>query len=108
MTDIESGLSVLKDMDRSNGDARDLSQNQISLLRRTFEDKKLGLFLFAKYIFGYKDLTYDLHLGISRFLGRWGDTELDTGEIITRPPIEGDNFDLTHRRLMVCIPREMF
>jgi hypothetical protein len=105
----EPGISVLKDMKDSGGSPRDLTNQQLDLLRLAFEDQDVGLFLFATQIFGYKDLTTDIHLPISRFLGKWGMSLTKKAGEIWEPPIEkhGDVID-SWRRLMVCIPRECF
>ena len=73
-----------------------------------FEDPRIGLYFFAQHIFGYKDLTLDLHLPICQFLGRWGESVLDDGTVITRHVGEHDKVVESFRRLMVCIPRECF
>lgn len=103
-------LSVLKDLlALTDADAQDLSHQQAAMLRRMFEDPTVGLFLFAQVIFGYTDLTTSIHLPICTFLGRWGQTELMDGRIITTPPKESDGpIKESWRRLMVQIPREMF
>src|SRR5262245_2738709 len=81
------GLEVLNDMIQSAGDGRDLTQQQIPLLRQLFEDKDIGLFLFAQYIFGYRDLTAAVHLPMTRLLGRWGESVLNDGTTIDKPPV---------------------
>ena len=102
-------MSLLKEFDTlSDADPRDLSQQNRRVLRAMFEDKQIGLFFFAQYIFGYKDLTLDLHLPICQFLGRWGESELADGSVINHPVGEYDEVVDSWRRLMVCIPREMF
>jgi hypothetical protein len=103
------GLSVLKDMQQSGGSPKDLSHQQISLLKNAFEDQDVGLFLFATQIFGYKDLTLSIHLPISQFLGKWGMSETSKSGTIWHPPTETDGqVTDSWRRLMVCIPRECF
>ena len=109
MTNAKPGLEVLKDMKESDGSPKDLTVQQLDLLRAAFLDQDVGLFLFASQIFGYKDLTTNLHLPISRFLGKWGMSETTRAGRIWDPPTEihGRVTD-SWRRLMVCIPRECF
>lgn len=92
---VTDGLSVLADMHQSGGSPVDLGVEQIKLLKHMFEDKSYGLFFFAVEIFGYKDLTFDLHLPICQYISKWGD-----------PAPLGEETD--YRRLMVRIPRDHF
>ena len=105
----KAGIDVLRDMESSDGSPKDLTTQQLDLLRMAFLDRDVGLFLFATQIFGYKDLTTDIHLPISRFLGKWGMSETTRAGQIWDPPTEihGRVTD-SWRRLMVCIPREHF
>lgn len=102
---ILNDLAVLPD-----AKPRDLSNQQITLLREFYEDPEMGLFFFAKHIFGYKDLTVGLHLPICRFIGKWGSSVLSDGSVRWDPPTEAWEEDVVEsfRRLMVCIPRECF
>ena len=103
------GIDVLTDMKNSDGSPRDLSHQQLDLLRVAFEDQDVGLFLFSTQIFGYKDLTTSIHLPISRFLGRWGMSQTTRSGEIWTPPTESDGqVTDSWRRLMVMIPREHF
>ena len=103
------GIDVLKDMQQSAGSPKDLTHQQLDLLRTAFEDQDVGLFLFSTQIFGYKDLTLSLHLPISRFLGKWGMSQTSRSGTIWTPPTESDGqVTDSWRRLMVCIPRECF
>lgn len=104
-----AGIDVLGDMKDSGGRPRDLTHQQLALLKTAFEDQDVGLYLFSTQIFGYKDLTTSIHLPISRFLGKWGMSETTRSGRIWYPPTETDG-DITDswRRLMVCIPREHF
>ena len=92
MTDrlVKTGLGVLQDMDESQGSPRDLESPQIRVLRAAFEDREVGLYLFSTHIFGYKDLTTNIHLPISQFLGKWGMSEMDDGGEIWHPRTELD------------------
>jgi hypothetical protein len=84
-----SGLQVLLDMLRSEGDPRDLSANQLPLLRAFFEESSgAGLWFFARIICGLTKLTRSLHWEICCFLSRWGTPGW--------------------RRLMLMIPRGSF
>lgn len=105
----DSGIAVLRDMEQSDGSPKDLTTQQLDLLRVAFLDQDVGLFLFATQIFKYQDLTTDIHLPISRFLGKWGMSETTRAGQIWDPPTEihGRVTD-SWRRLMVCIPREHF
>ncbi len=108
--DLRGSFSILSDLaGLSDADPRDLTESQITSMRGLFEDKTVGLFLFATQIFGYKDMTLNIHLPIARFLSKWGQSTLTDGSTITVPPT-GVNADVadSDRRLMVCIPREMF
>jgi hypothetical protein len=112
--DQSAALETLTELLRfPSEEARNLVPTQVAALRALFEDKKLGLYLFARYIFGYTDLTEDLHLPICMFISRWGETTFTDGTVLTEPPNElherahGEIID-NHRRLMVCIPRECF
>ena len=109
MTKAQPGIAVLRDMEKSDGSPLDLSQQQLNLLQDAFMDPDVGLFLFATQIFGYRDLTTNLHLPISRFLGKWGMSETTKSGTIWHPPTETDGqVTDSWRRLMVCIPRECF
>lgn len=109
-TVLPEEASLLDEMENvADADPRDLGEAQISALRNIFEDRQYGLFLFAKYICGCKDLTLDLHLPLSQFIGRWGESVLDDGSVIDYPPTELDDRVVeSYRRLMVRIPRDMF
>jgi len=103
------GIDVLQDMEGSKGSPKDLSHQQLSVLKNAFEDQDVGLFLFSTQIFGYKDLTTSIHLPISRFLGKWGMSQTTKSGTIWTPPTESDGqVTDSWRRLMVCIPREHF
>ena len=106
---MNSATDILEDMEVSGGSPKDLSQQQLALLREGFEDRDVGLYLFCVQIFGYKDLTFNLHLPISQFLGKWGKSVMRGGGEIWHPPTESDGWvEESWRRLMVCIPRECF
>lgn len=109
-SEYQGSISVLQDLlTLGDADPRDLTSHQTTQLRKMFEDPTVGLYLFATQIFGYKDLTPDLHLPICTFLGRWGQSVLEDGRIITTPPTESDGKVVdSYRRLMVRIPRECF
>jgi hypothetical protein len=93
----------------ADADPRDLGDAQISALRDVFEDRQFGLFLFAKFICGCKDLTLDLHLPLCQLVSRWGESVLDDGRIIMEPPIECEEQVVeSYRRIMVRIPRDCF
>lgn len=99
----------------SDTDPRDLGQAQLSVLRKLFEstDEGLGLFLFARTIFGYRDLTLNVHLPICRLLSRWGETVYTDGYSTTEVPNdfhirEHGEIAESYRRLMVCIPRDSY
>jgi len=94
----------------TDADARDLGESQISELRKVFEDKQYGLYLFCMFICGFKDLTLGLHLPLCQFVSRWGESELSDGRTITTPPDDdaGEEVLQSYRRLMVRIPREHF
>ncbi len=96
-------------MEETGGSPREMTNAQIKLLRGAFEDEDVGHYLMATQLFGYKDLIPELHLPISRFLGKWGHSETTINGHIWTPPNEddGDVID-SDRRLMVCIPRECF
>lgn len=109
-------LSLLQDLEQlSDADPRDLGSTQLSLLRRLFErpDEGIGLFLFARVIFGYRDLTRDVHLPICRLLSRWGESVFEDGYVDAAPVAQtliethGEVVE-SYRRLMVTIPREHF
>jgi len=96
-------MQILKD-----ADARDLGEEDLSHLRTLFESPDWGLFYTAKLLFGYNDLTEDLHLPICQFLGRWGSSVLRDGSVIWIPPVEGHDVVESFRRLHIRIPREHF
>jgi len=106
---LQPGLEILHDMELSGGSPRDLSAEQLPKLREIFLHKDIGHYMMATVIFGYKDLIPSLHYPISQFLGRWGHSETTVSGHIWTPPTEsdGDVVD-SDRRLMLCIPREMF
>lgn len=74
-----------------------------------FEHPGAGLYLFGVVVFGYADLTEELHLPIARFVGRWGESVLADDTVSRLPPnqLDGEVVD-SYRRLMVAIPRECF
>ena len=110
MTELPEVAGLLDEMvESTDADARDLGEPQISALRNVFEDKQYGLFLFAKYICGCKDITLDLHLPLCQLISRWGETVLKDGTVIEVPPNEyDDQIAQSYRRIMVRIPRDMF
>jgi hypothetical protein len=88
------GFSILQDMEASNGESRDLTSQQIPALKAMFEDESgMGLWLFAYFICGCRDITLKLHLEECWFLSKWGYIELKDG---------------SKRRLMLCVPRDTF
>lgn len=108
------GMSLAQEL-LSGEDPRDLGNTEASLLRRLLEVKEegIGLFLFSKLIFGYKDLTLTLHLPICRLLSRWGETVHEDGWITRDPPSEfhleeHGEIQESYRRLMITIPRGCF
>ena len=106
-----SAQRILTDLSTlSDAEPRDLLDSQAKVLREFFEDPATGLYFFARHIFGYKDLTVDLHLPICRFIGKWGSSVLKDGTVRWDPPNEDWEEDVvdSYRRLMVCIPRECF
>ena len=108
--DLRSGLGILQELvTLTDASPRDLGNRQLVLLRKLFEDRAIGLYLFNQHIMGYEDLTESLHLPICRLIGRWGESVLEDGTTITHPPTELDGTVVdSYRRLMVCIPREHF
>ena len=106
-----AGASLLTDLaGYADADPRDLGQSQLSILRNIFEDREYGLFLFSKFICGYRDLTEDLHLPLCKLLSRWGESELADGRLITTPPNDdaGEDVVQSYRRLLIMLPREHF
>ena len=101
---------LLEEVTAAPDNARDLGESDLGSLRNIFEDTTYGLFLFSKYICGYKDLTLDLHLPLCQLLSRWGESELDDGRIITTPPNDdaGENVVQSYRRILIQMPREHF
>ena len=108
---LRESLALFEELQTlGKGEARDLTDQQIPVLRRLFEDSTVGLYFFAREIFGYKDLTTSLHLPICQLLGRWGSSVLADGSVRWDSPTgswEDDIVD-SYRRIMVCIPRECF
>jgi hypothetical protein len=103
------GLDILTDMTESQGDPRDLTHQQIPLVRDTFEDESgMGLWLFAKYICGCKDITTELHWEECVFLSRWGYIQLSDGNWHKRTYVEGETVVDNWRRLHLCVPRDTF
>jgi hypothetical protein len=68
----------------------------------------MGLWLFAYFICGCRDITLKLHLEECWFLSKWGYIELKDGSKAKRPPGEGDKVTDSWRRLMLCVPRDTF
>tara|TARA_Y100000590_G_scaffold413_1_gene604 strand:+ start:2883 stop:4673 length:1791 start_codon:yes stop_codon:yes gene_type:complete len=104
------GLGIIAELTTlPDASPRDLTNEQLGRLRTVFCDRQIGLFLFAKIIFGYNDLIESLHLPICQLLGRWGESVLEDGKTITHPPTEldGDVVE-SHRRILIQIPRECF
>lgn len=93
-----------------DADPRDVRRDSelAKQLRTLFEDKDFGLYLFAYLVFGFKDLKPSIHLPISQAIGRWGESVLADGSIITTPPTGNNDVVDSWRRLMVRVPREMF
>lgn len=102
-------LSILKDMEESNADPRDLTNPQISQLRSLFEDESgLGLYCFVYFICGARDLYFPLHYPMCRILSRWGYLEMEDGSWHKRPPRDGDDIVDSWRRIHLCVPRDHF
>ena len=90
-------------------DARDLPGSSLDQLRAYFEDRTgLGLYRFAYYICGCRDLYPPLHLDICEFLSHWGQLELANGDMVERPPADRDEVTRNWRRLMLLMPRDSF
>lgn len=77
-------------------DIRDAGQPDLSAMRA---ELNRDLFLFARIIFGYRDLTVGFHLPLCRFLERWG---TPAGHL------PGGSSHFGYKRLMVAVPRESF
>ena len=106
---MPEGKSILEDMVASDGDPRDLTQQQIPLLKSVFEDETgSGLYLFTHYICGCHDIIPTLHGEICQFLSMWGKIELAGNIWEERPPTDGDPIVDSWRRLHLCIPRDHF
>ena len=108
---LYAARKILEDLQRLPDAApRDLDATQCKILRDFYEDGEVGLYFFARHMFGYQDLTEDLHLPICSFIGRWGSSVLRDGSVRWDPPTESWEEDVveSYRRLMVCIPRECF
>jgi hypothetical protein len=89
------GLEVAHDYYASpDARAEDLTYQQISRLR---EELDTNLFLFARMICGFRDLTPSYHGPICKFLDLWGRTDLPGGS---------PNFGW--KRLMLQISRDTF
>lgn len=71
----------------SDASPRDLSQQQLSKISEMLLSDN-GLYYFAWYIFGFKDLVPEIHGKLSALLGKWGSPG--------------------YERLMIQIPREFF
>ena len=56
-TGVDEGLDVLEDLKTSGESPRELTHNQIKLLKAVFEDPDIGHYLMAKEIFGYRDIA---------------------------------------------------
>lgn len=103
------GAGVLDDLlNLPDANPRDLrgDNSHTAQLKSLLEDRDVGLYLFAQVVFGFHDLRPDIHLPICQAIGRWGESVLDDGTIITKPPGEHDTVVDSWRRLMVRIPRE--
>lgn len=108
---LSESAALLTELDTyGDADPRDLGEDQVSVLRTVFEDRDYGLFLFAKFICNYRDLTNDLHLPLCQLISRWGESELTDGRTITTPPNDdaGEEVVKSYRRIIVQIPREHF
>lgn len=110
----EHAFEVLRDLRTLvDADEADLDQQQITLLRKMFEDPTVGLYLFALEVFGYSTIKPpfepSLHLPICQFLGQWGRSNLTDGSTIWHSPEDSDApVAESWRRLMVCIPRDCY
>jgi hypothetical protein len=103
------GTDILADMTQSMGDPRDLTQQQLPLVRTALEDETgMGLWLFAYHVCGCKDITLQLHLEECEFLSRWGYIELDDHTWHKRTYNEGEVVIDNWRRLHLCVPRDTF
>ncbi|MCP4113865.1 MAG: hypothetical protein GY737_00390 [Desulfobacteraceae bacterium] len=82
---------------------------QVTAIRDLFEDPDIGLWHFAREVFQFRDLKWELHGPICQLLGHWGETHLADGTILTPEEQPGDrDIAQSYRRLMIRIPRECF
>lgn len=105
------GLAVLEDMRDSEGSARDMTAPEIEAIRALFADPDVGLWWFCREVFGFKDMLWEFHGEICQFVGHWGQTFLENGDVIHHTPKAGyeeENIVDSYRRLMVRVPRETF
>ncbi len=102
--------SILQDMQESGGSPRDLANAQITQLRQLFADPNYGLWHFNREIMGFRDLKWELHGPLCQFVGHWGTTFLNDGQVIQTTPDGTEELQIrsSFRRLMVRIPRECF
>jgi len=103
------GAEILNDMTASAGSPRDLTPQQVPLVRAAFEDESgKGLWLFAYHICGCKDITIRLHREECTFLSRWGYIQLSDRTWHKRTYREGEEVVDNWRRLHMCVPRDTF
>ena len=105
------GLNVIRDMQDSGGQPRDLAAEQIKAVKSLFADPDVGLWYWNRLIFGFTDTIWDFHGPVSQLVGHWGETHLANGSIIHHTPkggYEEENIVNSYRRIMVRIPRETF
>lgn len=111
MISPEGGLSVLQDLKDSKARASEMTFPQMEATKALFADPDIGLWWFAREIFGFRDLTWEFHGPICQLLGHWGESHLADGRVITHTPKAGyeeENIKASYRRLMLRIPRETF
>jgi len=108
---LTPGEAVWQDMQTSGGSPRDMTPQQITDLRSLFSNPDTGLWWFCQEIFGFRDLSWDVHGRPCQLVGHWGNSILNDGRTISHTPrggYEEDNIAHSYRRLMIRIPREFF
>lgn len=110
MADTPDGKALLQEATSlSDASIRDLGPNELTAVRDYLNK---DLFVFARFIFGYKDLIPSLHGELAAWIGLWGQVEVDRGsgpELISWDQVSTSDMVLQdYRRMMTQIPRETF
>ncbi len=85
------------------------TSSQLREMRELFEDQSgIGLWLFAYWICGCKDITARLHMEECQLLSKWGSFRLPDDTWHNRPVEDHEEPTHNYRRIHMCVPRDTF